>query len=80
MPLPTKPRPSPKHREERVKLLATGLQNLAVVLFGAVLLTPLVNASFTVTWAHRLAALAGFAVLEGLALYLLGFIPTSEET
>ena len=51
MPLPTKPRPSPKHREERVKLLANSLQNLAVVLFGAffiVLLNTVVDIVYAV--------------------------------
>lgn len=37
----------PKHLEERAKLLATGLQNLALLLFGAVLLQPVLNASLT---------------------------------
>ncbi len=68
-----------KHTEERLKLLANGLQNIAVAMFVGVLLTPLINPAFVVTWGQTIAATAMMSVLELLALYLLGLIPVSKD-
>ena len=76
--LPPKPPLSPKHVEERLKLLANGLQNLAVLLLGGVFVTPLLNASFIVTWPERAGAALLIAAAEGTALLLLRRIPMSE--
>jgi hypothetical protein len=45
MRLPAKPPHAPKHREERLKLAASGLQALALTLFAAVLIAPALNPS-----------------------------------
>ena len=68
-----------KHTEERLKLLANGLQNIAIAMFVGVLLTPLINPAFVVTWGQTIAATAMMSVLELLALYLLGLIPVSKD-
>ena len=65
MRLPDKPPLSPKHREERLKLAANGLQNLALALFAGVLIAPVLNPALIAPLPVRLAAvaLAGLAVL-----------------
>ena len=68
-----------KHTEERLKLLANGLQNIAIAMFVGVLLTPLINPAFVVTWGQTIAATAVMSVLELLALYLLGLRPASKD-
>ena len=80
MRLPDKPPLSPKHREERLKLAANGLQNLALALFAGVLIAPVLNPALIAPLPVRLAAvaLAGLAVL--VAFILLRYIPVAPDT
>lgn len=80
MRLPDKPPLSPKHREERLKLAANGLQNLALALFAGVLIAPVLNPALVAPLPVRLAAvaLAGLAVL--VAFILLRYIPVTPDT
>lgn len=80
MRLPDKPPLSPKHREERLKLAANGLQNLALALFASVLIAPVLNPALIAPLPVRLAAvaLAGLAVL--VAFILLRYIPVTPDT
>lgn len=72
---PPKPPWRPKHREERLKLLASGLQLLVVALFAGVAVAPLVNDALRVPlWGYAAAGAAAVA-LELLALALLRYIP-----
>lgn len=73
----------PKHTEERSKLLANGLQNLALVLFGTVLLQPVLNASLTPpAWLRVLAILVcGGAELSAVILLrYIRYAPASRNT
>jgi hypothetical protein len=73
--LPIKPPLSPKHREERLKLIATFFQNTALALFLGVLLVPALNSStITLTWG-TLAAFAVGGIAEVVAFTLLRYIP-----
>ena len=65
MRLPSKPPLSPKHREERLKLAASGLQALALALFGAVLIAPAFNAQLAAPVWVKLALSAIASVAEG---------------
>lgn len=70
-------RPPPldaKHREERAKLLAGGLQNLALLLFGAVLLQPALNPSLTPSNLQRVLAILVVGGAELSAVLLLRYI------
>ena len=85
MPLPGKgllrrmlPAALPKHTEERLKLAAGGLQNLALAVVVGAFLTPLLNPAFNVSLPGKALAGATAGVVELLALYLLGLIPTSQ--
>lgn len=79
MRVPPPPPQTKKHVEERFKFLAGGLQNLALLLFGAVLLQPLINASLTpATWLRALAIfISGVAELS--AIILLRYIPFQSD-
>jgi len=78
MRLPAKPPHAPKHREERLKLAASGLQALALTLFGAVLIAPLVNPSLGAPlWIKFLISCAA-SVAEGVAFILLRYIPPTK--
>ena len=86
MPLPGKgllrrllPTPMPKHTEERLKLTATGLQNIALAVVVGTFLTPLLNPAFTVSLSGKVLAGVTAGIAELLALYLLGLIPTSQN-
>lgn len=85
MPLPGKgllrrllPTPIPKHTEERLKLTATGLQNVALAIGVGALLTPMLNPAFAIGLAGKIVAGLIAGTTEALALYTLGFIPTSK--
>ena len=85
MPLPGKgvlrrvlPTPLPKHTEERLKLMAAGLQNVALAIGVGTLLTPMLNPAFAISLPGQIAAGLIAGVIEVLALYALGFIPTSQ--
>jgi len=78
MKLPSPPPVSPKHIEERLKLAATGLQNLALMIFATVVIAPLLNPAMAVsTWVAMLAfGVAGAA--EVSAFLLLRYIPQPD--
>ncbi len=71
---PTLPPFSPKHAEDRLRLLATGFQNSALAVLLGVLILPAFNGSTALSLPVRVSAfvIAGFT--EGLALVLLRFI------
>ena len=75
MRLPTKPPHSSKHTEERLKLLATGLQNLALALFVGIVIAPVFNASIVAPGLWQVAAFVAAGVAEGVAIILLRYIP-----
>ena len=80
---PSPPPLARKHVEERFKLMAGGLQNLALLLFGAVLLQPLINGSLTpASWLKIVAMLvAGSAELFAIALLrYIPFTPDPKDT
>lgn len=77
MRLPPKPLHAPKHREERLKLAASGLQALALTLFGAVLIAPALNPSLTAPLWERAAAMLLIGAAETLAFFLLRYIPAT---
>ncbi len=85
MPLPGKgllrrmlPTPMPKHTEERLKLMASGLQNVALAIGVGALLTPMLNPAFIISRPGQIVAGLIAGAVEVLALYMLGFIPTSK--
>ena len=85
MPLPGKgllrrllPTPMPKHTEERLKLTASGLQNVALAIGVGALLTPMLNPAFVISRPDQIVAGLIAGAVEVLALYMLGFIPTSK--
>ena len=77
--LPKLPPPARKHTEERLKLAASGLQLLALALFGAGLLAPLFNSALTdPLWAKAvISILAGLA--ESAAFKALRYIPFQQD-
>lgn len=78
MHLPRLPPRSPKHREERLKLAASGLQTLALTLFAAVLIAPLVNTSLAAPFWVKLLTSFIASVAEGVAFILLRYIPVTN--
>ena len=80
MRLPRKPPLAPKHREERLKLLAAGLQNFAIALFLGVLVLPAFNATLATSWSVRVGAFLVCGVAEAAALVLLRYIPPPDAT
>lgn len=80
MRLPVKPPQSPKHTEERLKLLATGLQNLALALFVGIVVAPALNASIVAPLPWQVAAFVAAGSAEGVALVLLRYIPSPPAT
>lgn len=80
MRLPRKPPLAPKHREERLKLLASGLQNFAIALFLGVLVLPAFNATLAASWSARVGAFLVCGVAEAAALVLLRYIPPPDAT
>ena len=74
------PTPTPKHTEERLKLAAAGLQNLALAIGVGTLLTPMLNPAFVVSLLGQIAAGLIAGATEVVALYALGFIPTSQAS
>jgi len=79
MRLPLPPPLAGKHIEERFKFMAGGLQSLALLLFGAVLLQPMINASLApAAWLKVVAVfLSGLAELS--AIVLLRYIPFTAD-
>ena len=72
---PSPPPLARKHVEERFKLMAAGLQNLTLLLFGAVLLQPLINSSLAPEPWLRIAAVFIAGLAELFAIVLLRYIP-----
>ena len=75
MRLPPMPPHAPKHTEERLKLVATILQNFALALFFSVLIAPQLNPALTAPLALRLLAVFLSGVAVALAFLLLRYIP-----
>ena len=75
MHLPTLPPFSPKHLEERLRLLATGFQNAALAVLLGVLILPAFNGSPVLSFPVRLGAFVIAGITESLALILLRYIP-----
>ena len=73
--VPVKPLLSPKHREERLRLFATGLQNFALALFLGVVVLPAFTVSAAAPVRTRLAAFVVAGMAESLAFILLRYIP-----
>ena len=71
---------NPKHKEESLKLLAAGLQNLALAVFVGIVLAPFFNASITATTLQQVGAFLAAGVFEGVALILVHYIPTQQDT
>ena len=65
----------PRRKEERIKLAASGCQLLAIAIIGSGFIAPLFNPALDAPHARLYAAAATAAVLEGIAMILLGFIP-----
>jgi len=77
--IPAPPPLAEKHVEERLKFMAGGLQNLALLLFGAVLLQPLINASLAPAAWLKVAAVFTSGLAELLAIALLRYIPCTPD-
>jgi protein-S-isoprenylcysteine O-methyltransferase Ste14 len=67
-----------KHTEERLKLLASGAQLLALALITSALIAPLFTSTVSTPSWERWVAVGLAIVAEIAALTLLGFIPTIE--
>ena len=72
---PIKPALSTKHREERLRLLATGLQNFGLALFLGVVVLPAFSASTITPFRIRFLAFVVAGMAESLAFILLRYIP-----
>ena len=68
-----------KHVEECLKFMAGGLQNLALLVFGAILLGPLINASLAPAGWLKVAAVFTAGLTELLAIALLRYIPCTPD-
>lgn len=75
----TPPPLTPKHVEERLKFLAGGLQNLTLLLFGAILLQPVINASLSPPEWLKVAGLLTAGAAEVTAVVLLRYIPFTPD-
>jgi xanthine/uracil permease len=74
MRLPPFPAWHRKHREEMLKLLASGLQLFVLAIFAGAVLAPILNSSLRMpTWGY-VGALALMMIAEGTALTLLRYI------
>lgn len=78
MRLPAKPTHSPKHTEERLKLLANGLQALALALFIGIVVGPAFNASIVASVPWQISAFVAAGAAEGVAIVLLRYIPPPQ--
>ena len=79
MPMLTKPPATRKHKEERNKLLAGGLQLLALALFGAGLIAPLFNGALNAPLWMKIITVLVAAISEGAAFIALRYIPFPDE-
>ena len=77
--VPAPPRLTAKHVEERLKFMTAGLQNLALLLFGAVLLQPLINSSLSPAGWLKVAAVFTSGLAELCAIALLRYIPFTPD-
>ena len=68
-----------KHSEERLKLAAGGCQLIAIALVGAAYIAPMFNTSLGASIWVTAAAAGVAALLEGVAMKLLGYIPIVPE-
>ena len=77
--IPPPPPLARKHIEERYKFTAGGLQSLALLLFGAILLQPLINVSLAPPPCLRVAAVFVAGLAELFAFILLRYIPFTPD-
>ena len=79
MRLPTKPPLSLKHREERLKLGATALQNFALALSLGVLVIPALTGQKMAPIQALTVAFVTAGIAEFLAFTLLRYIPSQPS-
>ena len=77
--IPLPPPLAGKHIEERFKFMAGGLQNMALLLFSAILLQPLINASATPPEWLKVSAIFISGIAELSAITLLRYIPFTPD-
>lgn len=68
---------NPKHIEERLKLLASDLQLLAIAIVGSAFIAPLFNATLGAPHQVTIQAAVIAVLCESAALILLRYIPIS---
>ena len=69
----------PKRNEERLKLGAGGCQLIAIAICGAAFIAPLFNTTLNPPYARMFGAAVVAAVLETIAMRLLGYLPIPAE-
>ena len=86
MRLPGMPDTTPRHREEMLRLAASGSQLLALALIGGAYVAPLFNTALSAPWTTTLSAAVAGGLSEGAAFIALLYIPfnaapaASQET
>lgn len=66
-------------RTERIKLLASGCQLIAVGIFISAIISPIFNPLITASLKTQIMGGVGFAVFELLAMRIMGYIPPPKE-
>lgn len=80
------PDTTPRHREEMLRLAASGSQLLALALIGGALIAPLFNTALAAPWTTTLSAAIAGGLSEGAAFVAVLYIPfntapaASQET
>jgi hypothetical protein len=69
------PDTTPRHREEMLRLAASGFQLLALALIGGALIAPLFNPAIGAPWSTTLSAAVAGGLSEGAAFLALLYIP-----
>ncbi len=69
----------PRHKEERLKLGASGCQLVAIAVVGAAYIAPEFNHALGASPGITAAAALLAAMLEGVAMKLLRYIPVAPE-
>ncbi len=77
--IPRKPKPTRRHIEEQLKLVAGGCQLLALSLSAAGVVAPFFNSALDAPlWIKAIVVSIAF-ILEGVALTVLRYIPFPDE-
>lgn len=66
-------------KTERIKLLASGCQLIAVGTFVSSIVSPLFNPALDRTLKTHVTGVLGFAHFELLAMRVLGYLPVNED-